>query len=64
MPLRSYRVSIKGPQSEIFVMAKSAKEACEHAAKATHDGQEIVIQDEAGKVLSEAELAERVRQGE
>lgn len=64
MPNRQYRLTIRGPQSDMFILAKTAKEACEHAAKSTRDGQEIVIEDETGKVMSETDLAALVRQGE
>lgn len=62
MPM--YRVIAKGPQSESFVMANSAREACEAVAKATHDGQDVVVEDEAGLRMSEEALAELVKQGE
>lgn len=62
MPM--YRVIAKGPQSERFVMASSAREACEAVAKATHDGHQVVVEDETGTPMTEEALAELVKQGE
>lgn len=45
------------------MLAETAKGACELAAKLAHDGMEIAIEDETGKVVSEADLAQLVRMG-
>ena len=62
--MTKYRVAAKGPQSEVFVAANSAREACEAVVKATHDGQEVIVQDEAGTRMTEEALSELVKKGE
>lgn len=63
MDERHYRVVFKGAQSQSFVVAKTAKEASEAAAKGTHAGDEAVVEDGNGREIPEDELAELVRQG-
>lgn len=61
MPNRSYLVILTNSQGRASVVTKSAKEASETAAKATHDGYKVTIEDEDGNSVSEDSLANLVR---
>lgn len=58
MPYRVIKTTDAGNVSET---ARTAKEAGEFAAKAVHAGEEVVIKDDRGQIISEADLAERIR---
>jgi len=60
---RSYRVTIHSRNSHSFVMARSAKEASEIAAKAVNDGEQVTIEDPDHRVLTVDDLADIIRTG-
>lgn len=61
---RSYRVIIEGKRGQSFVMASSAKEASEIAAKAVHDGEQVKVEDPHHGIISMDRLAEIIREHE
>jgi hypothetical protein len=61
---RSYRVILQGGQSQSFVMAGSAKEAAEIAAKAVHNGEQVTIEDPEHNIISADRLSEIVKESE
>jgi hypothetical protein len=61
---RSYRVIFQGKAGQYFVMARSACEASELAAKAVQDGYAVRIEDPDERLVSVDELAEIIRTGQ
>ena len=59
MPM--YRVITKGPQSESFIVASSAKEASDAAATALQTHEEVTVEDPDGHVISLEALVAIIR---